>query len=245
LTGKGCGSENEPSEKQAGAADLVRQILALARKSDAKKEPLSLADIVTEALQLIRASLPSSIDIHQDIRDSEGQIVADGTQIHQVVMNLCTNAYHAMGRSGILRVTVKRLDVLPSIGTDMNAIDPGPYVHLSITDNGCGMDQDTLSRIFDPYFTTKEKGAGTGLGLAMVHSIVKNQGGFIFVHSTPGDGSTFDLYFPRITGGEYRDPEWLRQKGFRGMVTKPFSLETLAAALRQASPVEASDPTAM
>jgi PAS domain S-box-containing protein len=179
------------------ATDLVRQILAFSRQAEHEKVPLQISSVVKEALQLLRASLPAMIDINQSIDNRPIFIMADPTQIHQIVMNLCTNAMHAMQDDGgtlsvrLNPVTLTSDDIRPE-----RRLSPGDYLKLTIADTGCGMDTQTLERIFDPYFTTKEKGKGTGLGLAVVHGIVENHGGIVKASSTPGQGTTFDIYFP-------------------------------------------------
>jgi PAS domain S-box-containing protein len=179
------------------AKELVRQILAFSRHEQEKPMiPMNIGSIVKEALKLLRATLPSTIEIRQDIE--KGVAVADGIQMHQVVVNLCTNAAHAMQGSGILRVSLKKA-VLKNGDLDIFAVqdlEPGPYLRLSVADSGHGMDPDTIQRIFEPYFTTKEPGKGTGLGLSVVHGIVKRHGGKIVVQSEPDRGSVFDVYLP-------------------------------------------------
>ncbi len=179
------------------AKDLVKQILAFSRKSEQNKQIISLAPIIGEALNLLRASLPTTIEIKQNIEPNLDAIYADPTQIHQVMMNLCTNAGHAMADSaGILSVSLQNIDLRAEAATLNPDLIAGPYVKLSISDTGHGMDNSTLDRIFDPYFTTKAQDKGTGMGLAVVHGIIKGHGGSIQVDSTPGQGSRFDIFFP-------------------------------------------------
>jgi PAS domain S-box-containing protein len=179
------------------ATDLVRQILTFSRQAEQEKMPVQISSIVKEALKLLRASLPATIEIRQSFDDVSKYILADPTQIHQIVMNLCTNALHAMEETGgILEV---RLEQARHIGANAMPIAPsqkGGYLTLTISDNGCGMDPATLERIFEPYFTTKKNNKGTGLGLSLVHGIVENHGGTIRVASTPGQGTTFAIHFP-------------------------------------------------
>ena len=184
------------ASKRAG--DLVQQILTFSRQREQELRPLAAQIVIKEALRLIRSSIPSTIEIDQDIEKDHNLIMADPTQIHQVVMNLCTNAYHAMEKSGgRLSVNLKEMDLTPE---DLTGLDmrPGPYLCLTVSDTGTGMDSPTMERIFDPYFTTKEKGKGTGLGLAVVHGIVKGYGGDIRVYSEPGKGTSFHVYLPVI-----------------------------------------------
>jgi PAS domain S-box-containing protein len=179
------------------AKNLVKQILAFSRKSEQNKQIVSLTPIIKEALDLLRASLPTTIEIRQHIEPNLDAIYADPTQIHQVMMNLCTNAGHAMAdTAGILTVSLQNVDLTAKATAGYPDLSAGPYVKLSISDTGHGMDAPTMERIFDPYFTTKAQDRGTGMGLAVVHGIVKGHGGSIQVDSTPGQGSRFDILFP-------------------------------------------------
>jgi PAS domain S-box-containing protein len=181
------------------AKDLVKQILAFSRPGrEQQQEPVAISSIVKEALKLLRASLPSSIEIKQHI--GGGVANADPTQIHQVVMNLCTNAAHAMDDRGVLEVGLSCVDLSERELAEWMIVDlkPGPHLKLTVSDTGCGMDKATLERIFDPYFTTKEFGKGTGLGLAVVHGIVRNHGGAITVRSEAGKGTTFNVFIPAV-----------------------------------------------
>jgi len=180
------------------ARGLVQQILAFSRQQEQKLKPLKAEIIVKEALKLMRASLPSTIEINLDIADDCGVVVADPTNIHQIIMNLCTNAYHAMEKTGgRLGVTLSRVESMPEdvVGTDR---DVGPYLCLKVEDTGHGIEKEVMDRIFDPYYTTKEKGKGTGLGLAVVHGIVHSYGGAIRVQSEIGVGTVFQLFLPSI-----------------------------------------------
>ncbi len=178
------------------ARNLVGHILSFSRQSVHEKKPVFMQQIIDESLELLRASLPSTIEIKRSMTSKIFPIEADSTQIHQIIMNLCTNAAHAMPEGGTLSllldvVTVNELDVHGFI-----ELEPGPYMKLSVTDTGCGMNLDVKKRIFDPYFTTKGKGQGTGMGLSVVHGILKVHGGAIRVESEEGQGSVFHLYFP-------------------------------------------------
>jgi PAS domain S-box-containing protein len=180
------------------ARDLVRQILTFSRQAEHETKPLKVQHVLKEVLKLIRSTLPTTIGIHQDISNECDSIMADPTQIHQIAMNLMTNAYHAMENTGgTLKVSLKEVELAIEdiTGTAMN---PGPHVCLTVADTGPGMDNVTVDRIFDPYFTTKEEGKGTGLGLAVVHGIVKSYGGHINVKSEPGMGTEFKVYLPLI-----------------------------------------------
>lgn len=182
------------------AKNLVNQILLFSRQSELNKKPIQLDFIIKEALKLIRSSLPTTIEIRQDVPKDSGTILADATQIHQIIMNLCTNAYHAMRESGgILNVSLTERTILKEDFTYSEVtLSPGTYLRLEVSDTGYGMDRATLSKIFDPYFTTKEIGEGTGLGLSVVHGIVQNCGGTIKVYSEPGQGTSVCIFFPKI-----------------------------------------------
>ncbi len=181
------------------AKDLVEQILAFSRKSEQERHPVQIRIIVKEALKFLKSSLPSTIEIRQNITIDTDAVMADPTQIHQVLMNLCTNARHAMGKKGgILDVTLSLTEVGASSADVYPDLAPGTWIELSVTDTGHGMDSATLKRIFEPYYTTKEKGVGTGLGLAVVHGIVESCGGMITVESDPGKGSAFHIFLPRV-----------------------------------------------
>lgn len=180
------------------ARDLVKQILTFSRHEEGEEKPVVLKYMVKEVLKLLRASLPATIEIRQNIR-SEGMVMVDPTQIHQVIMNLCTNAAHAMETGGgVLSIEVDETEFDTETAIRLNARGPGHYMVLTVSDTGCGMTQDIVGRIFDPYFTTKEKDKGTGLGLAVVHGIVINNRGTTSVKSEPGRGTTFRIYLPRI-----------------------------------------------
>ncbi|MHC1744776.1 MAG: response regulator [Syntrophobacteraceae bacterium] len=181
------------------AKDLVQQILSFGQQGDDEKKPIQIDHILKEVLKFLRASLPATIEIRRNIGSDIGNILADPVQIHQVLMNLCTNAHHAMSeQGGVLEISLSPENLGPECTAIHPDLESGPYVRLSVKDTGHGMDEETLSRIFDPYFTTKEKGVGTGLGLAVVHRIVQKHGGVITVTSAPGKGSAFNLYFPVI-----------------------------------------------
>jgi len=180
------------------ARDLVKQILAFSRQAGKELKPLKVQLVVKEVLKLMRSSLPTTIDIKQDISNKCGLVMADATQIHQVVMNLMTNAYQAMeDESGALEVILKEVELTSDDLTEPS-MAPGAYVCLSVTDTGIGMNQSTINHIFEPYFTTKKNGKGIGLGLAVVHGIVKSFNGDIKVYSEPGQGTIFHVYLPVI-----------------------------------------------
>ena len=181
------------------AKNLVQQILTFSRQSDQERKPIKIQNIITETLRLLRASIPASIEIIHKIQDDCGHIMGDPTQIHQVIMNLCTNAYHAMqDKGGKLEVILTEIDVGYKEMIDKVGMQPGKHLRLLVKDEGCGMEASVLDRIFEPYYTTKEQGKGTGLGLSVIHGIVKNHGGDITVKSTPGKGTIFQVYLPLI-----------------------------------------------
>jgi len=181
------------------AKDLVGQILILSRKTELEKKPVLVSPIVREALKFLRATLPASIEIHQSIESEVGKVLADATQIHQIVMNLCTNAAHSMAeRGGVLGIRLDEVDLDAPAAEKFLDLASGPYLRLVVTDTGMGMNRATLERIFEPYFTTKKQGEGTGLGLAVTHGIIKNHGGAITVESEPGKGAAFEVLIPRL-----------------------------------------------
>jgi CheY-like chemotaxis protein len=176
---------------------LVRQILSFSRQQKEERSALQLAPLVKEALSLLRASLPSTIALEQQIDNAAPDVLANPTQVHQIVMNLCTNAAHAMkGKQGRIKVALSELQVSES-GPKLHAeLQPGDYVCMTVQDTGHGMDAATAKRIFEPFFTTKRSGEGTGLGLSVVHGIVKEYGGVVTVDSELGRGTTFAIYLP-------------------------------------------------
>lgn len=180
------------------ARDLVQQILAFSRQSEIERTPIQLHLLVKEALTLLRAAIPSTIAIRQAIDPKAGFVLADPTQMHQVLLNLCTNAAHAMRDSGgVLEVRLEPLEVTAGDHGIPPDLEPGPYVRLTVRDTGGGMSPETMQRIFEPFFTTKNRGEGTGMGLAVVHGIVASHGGAILVESIPQQGTTFTVYLPR------------------------------------------------
>ncbi len=183
------------------AKELVKQILAFSRQSEQEQIPLAIHIVVKEAIKLLHSSIPTTIEIKENIDPKSGMVLADPTQLHQIVMNLCTNAYHAMRETaGVLAITLSACQIEDDdVKVNGSCLTPGYYVKLEVSDTGCGMDQKTMENIFDPYFTTKKRGEGTGLGLAMVHGIVKTYNGHITVYSELGKGTTFHVYLPQIS----------------------------------------------
>ena len=181
------------------AKDLVKQILAFSRQTDEERMPVSVAMVVEEAIKFLRATIPTTIEIKSRIDKNSGAVLANSVELHQIIMNLCTNAVHAIGdRGGVLEVEVRNAEIEHAQINNFVELEMGSYVLVSVKDTGYGMTPDVIKRIFDPYFTTKEKGVGTGLGLAVVHGIVKKSGGAIQVESEPGKWTVFYIYLPRI-----------------------------------------------
>ena len=181
------------------AKELVQQILTFSRQSCQERQPVRVDSIIKETSKLLRATIPANINIEVKLEQGTGSIMGDPTQIHQVVMNLCTNAYHAMQETGgTLDIGLKEVDVSYEDTMDKIGMKTGRHLLLTVKDEGHGIEPATLERIFEPYFTTKEQGKGTGLGLAVIHGIVKNHGGDISVTSKPGEGSTFQVYLPVV-----------------------------------------------
>jgi PAS domain S-box-containing protein len=181
------------------AKELVKHILLFSRKSSGKKTPVRIRLALRDSYSLMRASVPTTIDIKQEYGDVEGSVLAEATELHQVVMNLCTNAAQAMEEhGGVMTIGLARVVFGEAELADKPGLSPGPYFAVSVSDTGRGIAPDVMSRIFDPYFTTKEAGKGTGLGLSVVDGIVRSHGGIVTARSEPGIGSTFTAYFPQI-----------------------------------------------
>ncbi len=188
--------------------DLVKQILAFSRQSEQEKRPLRMSALVKETLSLLRSSLPSTIRIEFKVKKESSLVLADEGQIQQVVLNLCTNAAHAMReKGGSITLSLSEFDCATSREVAHPVLDPGPYLRLSVQDTGVGIPADVIHRIFDPFFTTKKQGEGTGLGLSVALGIVESHGGTITVESTPGKGSLFSVYLPAVEGGYARVSE--------------------------------------
>jgi PAS domain S-box-containing protein len=181
------------------AKDMVQQILTFSRQAETEKKPIKVQSVVKEAIKFLKTSIPTTIEICQNIDADCGPVLADPTQIHQVVMNLATNAYYAMrSKGGLLNISVTTEEI--SIDDSVSYLDfnPGTYIKLTVSDTGHGMNKEIIEKIFDPYFTTKLPGQGTGMGLSTVHGIVKSHGGAIKVYSESGKGTVFYVYFPMI-----------------------------------------------
>ena len=184
------------------AKDMVQQILTFSRKTEKEKKPTNIQSVLKEAMNLIRASLPSTIEIRQDIDLNCAPVMADPTRIHEIIMNLATNAYHAMRKKGgVFGITLRQEEIaFDDSKYDLN-LHPGSYLKLTFEDTGYGIDADIMEKIFNPYFTTKGVGEGTGMGLSVTHGIVMDHGGDIRVYSEPGKGTAFHIFLPVIETG--------------------------------------------
>ncbi len=180
------------------ARDLVSQILAFSRNESKQRLPVNLEDVVLETIRLVQVTLPADIDLKVDLATDVPAILADSTQVQQALLNLCTNAVHAIGtQGGSIRIQLEKSQ-LADLEADKLGLALGVYAKLTVSDTGEGMDKDTLQRIFEPFFTTKQVGQGTGLGLAVVHGVMRTHSGSVDVRSTKGQGSTFTLFFPAL-----------------------------------------------
>jgi CheY-like chemotaxis protein len=203
LDGEARETLNQIVTASKRARRLVRQILAFSRRGPQEKIVMNLKPVVKETLGLLRASLPATIRLEHGIAASTGMLFADPTQMQQVLMNLCTNAAHAMEPGGgVLRISLADARVDEGSALLEPGFAPGDYVRLSVADTGQGMPPWVLNRIFEPYFTTKEIGKGTGLGLSVAHGIVKAHGGAIKVSSAVQQGTVFDVYLPAVKAEE-------------------------------------------
>lgn len=183
------------------ARDLVAQILAFSRQAEVETAIVQPAAIIKEIVKLLRATLPSTIDVRQEIKTETGYILADPSQIHQILMNLCTNAFHAMEETGgILTLRLETTVLDPTSAPEAPLRQAGKFQRLEVSDTGCGIAEEVLERIFNPFFTTKTQGKGTGMGLAIAHGIVSHYGGVIRCDSEVGKGTTFTLFLPEAEG---------------------------------------------
>jgi signal transduction histidine kinase len=181
------------------AKALVQQILTFSRNTPVERIPVSLAGVLRESLPFLRALLPATIALEEHLTSEASLVLADATQMHQIVMNLGANAEYAMrGTGGLLAVHLEAVEVAAALAVTHLALRPGPYVRLTVHDSGSGIPPDVVERMYEPFFTTKEVGHGTGLGLSVVYGIVEHHGGAILVESLLGQGSTFTIYLPRL-----------------------------------------------
>jgi len=198
------------------ARDLVNHILAFSRHTEKEYVPIDLGSTVRESLKVLRPTFPANIKIREDLADSK-MILGDPAQIHQVIMNLCTNAAYAMDKTGgELEVSITKIEVGDETATLNLEVPSGHYLRLTVRDTGHGMTNKVMVRIFDPYFTTKFNGRGTGLGLSVVHGIVKSHGGTIICKSAPGEGTTFDIYLPEFE---------LKKRGERNIIKTASTMQ--------------------
>src|SRR5579863_3736111 len=181
------------------AKALVDRILGFSRSGLGERAHVHIQSVIEETLELIAASLPADIQLEKTLIAGDAALIGDSTQLHQVVMNLCTNAVHAMEHGGILNVLLERVDLAEAQTVSRGTLSPGPYIRLVIADTGVGIPPDVVERIFDPFFTTRGVGKGTGLGLSLVHGIVTDLGGAIDVKSVIGEGTIFEIWLPMTT----------------------------------------------
>lgn len=186
------------------AKDLVKQILAFSRQAQVERTPLLIQPLIKEGVKMLRSSIPSTISIIEEVDPTIGTVMADPTQVHQILMNLCTNAYHAMeSTGGVLSVRLNKTVLADDNQEKHLNLPPGEYAELVVSDTGTGIGPDIIEKIFDPFFTTKEKGKGTGMGLSIIHGILMDYGGTITVESKLGEGSTFHVCFPVTESEEH------------------------------------------
>ncbi|HBG21002.1 MAG TPA: PAS domain S-box protein, partial [Desulfobulbaceae bacterium] len=199
------------------AKELVKQILAFSRQTKANRIKLQPEVIIKEAVKMLRSSLPTTIDIRQNVDQDVGIILADPVQIHQILANLTTNAFHAMEETGgTITISLKRKELTPTEVISEPDVQPGPFVQISVGDTGPGIAPEIREKIFDPYFTTKAVDKGTGMGLAIIHGIAKNYGGFVSCQSQPGEGAEFHVYLPLVA-----DPALVETASVSSGLTQP------------------------
>ena len=180
--------------------EVVKQILGFAQPREQEARPVEITPILTEALKFLRVSIPKNIKIVDELQTTSALIVADPAEIHQILINLCSNAAYAMrDEGGLLKIRLSETEICPDAALSAPGLGPGPYVVLSVSDTGQGMTSEVMERMFDPFFTTKTLGEGTGMGLSVVQGIVRNCGGVITCSSEPGKGTVFEIFLPRIT----------------------------------------------
>ena len=194
---RGRGNTEEIRVAALRARDAVRQLLTFSRRDDAKKAPIDVRAVVRESIRLIRSSIPPRIEMRSTVAEDVAAIVANPTQINQLLVNLCVNAVDAVPpEGGLITIETDNVRIEGGRGDTPCGLAPGRYVRLAVGDNGCGMDKATLERAFEPYFTTKPVGEGSGIGLAVVHGIVERHGGAVAIDSAPGRGATVTVWLP-------------------------------------------------
>ena len=212
------------------AKKLIEQLLTFSRKKKERIKAIDIAPVIKESLKLIRSSLPATINIHKKIHTNTDNIMANPTQIHQLIMNLCINAAHAMEdkngtvNNGNIYVGLEKIYLDEESSQDFVNLEAGNHLHLTVEDNGKGMDDKTLSHIFEPFFTTKIEGKGSGMGLAVVHGIVKSYNGAIKVYSDIGKGTTFNIYFP-VTNKKGEEISNKKSSKIRGKQERIFIID--------------------
>ncbi|MFP4548247.1 MAG: PAS domain S-box protein [Fidelibacterota bacterium] len=207
---------NEISRAAVRAKDLVYQMLNFSRQSEQQRTPMNIVPVIKEALKLMRPSIPTTINIKTKIDKIEDKVLADATKIHQVIVNLCTNAFQAMEeKGGNLTIELKKVSIDEETSKNYLDLNPGEHLKLSIADTGIGMDAITKERIFEPFFTTKKVNKGTGLGLAVVHGIIQNHEGTITVYSEPDFGTTFNIFLPVFKGEDVNENPEAREEAFK------------------------------
>ena len=183
------------------AKELVLQILTFSQRGGQQRQPVDVAAAVSQALALMRNSIPFNVELRQKIHPDCGDVLADLTCVHRIVLNLSTNGFHALeADGGVLEVSLEPVRVADTAAGRHAGLSPGPYVKLTVSDDGPGVDPEIREQIFDPFFTTKEVGKGTGLGLSMVHGIVASYGGVVELEDRPAKGATFAVYLPQVQG---------------------------------------------
>jgi signal transduction histidine kinase len=188
------------------AKDVIRQLLSFSRKTQGQRKVMDISPVIKETMKMLRATIPTSVEFREDVSGNLSSVLADPTQISQVMMNLCTNAAHAMeDEGGVLQVNLEDVEIEEDKALPHPDLDLAHYVKLVVKDTGQGIRTSVLDRIFDPYFTTKDVGKGTGLGLSVVHGIVKGHNGHIWVESTLGKGTAFEIFFPALDEGQDRE----------------------------------------
>lgn len=198
------------------AAGLIQQILTFTRKTESKRVVSKVTPIVKETLRFLKATIPASIELRHRVIDSPA-IACDLTQLHQVMLNLCTNAVHAMkSHPGLIEIVEESTEIDSTAEGVLAELKPGKYLRLRVLDTGCGMSPEVLQRVFDPFFTTKKPGEGTGLGLSVVHGIMRTHHGAVTISSTPGQGTVFHLYFPVAPAGQPEAPSASAEPPARG-----------------------------